>query len=197
MVPKTLLCISEKAHITAYPRSEIKKSTINAQCSRCYYRTLGNRIDNDDMRILAIFDVPDIQNCLEVLRKNRHVVTHASTGGEALSLLQGQAFDLVLCQASFEADDCNAFELLKRIRVTSDVPFICCRAENTILDNKLDNVFIVTLPLLGGQGFIDNETFHSKKFLPSIEKCLANAVGSTCTVAPLYGEKTSKKGLPR
>ena len=144
------------------------------------------------MRILAIFDVADIRSVLETLRKNRHVVTLASTGGEALKLLQDQPFDLVLCQASFEADDCNAFELLKRIRLTSDVPFICCRAEHTMLDTKLDNIFIVTLPLLGGQGFIDNETFHSKKFLPTIEKCMANAVGSKCTVAPLYGDKTSK-----
>ncbi len=142
------------------------------------------------MRILAIFDLPEIGKALEVLRKNRHVLTMASTGTEALTMLNDHPFDLILCQTSFESDESNAFDLLKEIRTTSDVPFICCRAANTILDNKLDNVFLVTLPLLGGQGFIDHETFHSRRFLPTIEKMLGNAVGSPCTVAPLFGDKT-------
>ncbi len=151
--------------------------------------TLKTR-DNTGMRILAIFDLSNINDSLEVLRKNRHVVTLVSSGVEAAKLLQGQPFDLVLCQASFESEVCNVFDLLKEIRLLSDVPFICCRVENTIVDNKLDNVFQVTLPLLGGQGFIDSDTFYSRRFLPTIEKCLGNAVGSPCTVAPLYGDNT-------
>ncbi len=144
------------------------------------------------MHILAIFDCVDVDKNFEPLRKKRYRVTLVSNLRDGKKLMQDKVFDMILCQASFDTDAENVFDFLKEIRKTSDVPFICCRVGNVLDDSRVDNVFQVTLPLLGGQGFIDNETFHSKRFLPAVEKCLSTAVGSPCSVNPLYGDKTKK-----
>jgi hypothetical protein len=142
------------------------------------------------MQILAIFDCADIDSCFEPLRKKKYLVTLVSNWCDGKKLMQEKVFDLILCQASFDTEAENAFDYLKEIRQKSDIPFICCRVGNVLDDTRVDNVFQVTLPLLGGQGFIDNETFHSKRLLPAIEKCLSSAVGSPCSVNPLYGDKS-------
>ncbi len=83
------------------------------------------------MRILAIFDCSDIEARLQLLRKNRHVVTHVTKIAEGLALLKSKSFDLILCQTTFEVNTTNVFDLLKEIREISDIPFICCSAGKT------------------------------------------------------------------
>lgn len=145
------------------------------------------------MQILAIFDCEDIDKCLEPLRKKRDLVTLVSNWRDAKRILQEKTFDLILCQASFEDEIETAFDFLKVLRERSDTPFICCRVGNVLDDSRVDSVYQVTLPLLGGQGFIDNQTFHSRRLLSAIEKCLGNAVGSPCLINPLYGDKTKQQ----
>ncbi len=145
------------------------------------------------MRILAIFDCSDIEARLQLLRKNRHVVTHVTKIAEGLALLKSKNFDLILCQATFEVNTTNVFDLLKEIREISDIPFICCSAGKTKMESAVENVFVTTLPLLGGQGFIDNDTFCSPKFAQIVEKSTQAAVGGTCTVGSLYGKAEDGK----
>lgn len=150
-----------------------------------------------DMRILAIFDCSDIEARLQLLRKNRHVVTHVTNIAEGMALLKSRTFDLILCQATFEVNTTtNVFDLLKEIREMSDVPFICCSAGKTKMESAVENVFVNTLPLLGGQGFIDNETFCSNRFAQIVEKGTHAAVGGKCTVGSLYAhaDESEAKG---
>ncbi len=147
-----------------------------------------------DMRILAIFDCSDIEARLQLLRKNRHVVTHVTNIAEGMALLKSKTFDLILCQATFEVNTTNVFDLLKEIREMSDVPFICCSTGKTKMESAVENVFVTTLPLLGGQGFIDNETFCSSRFAQVVEKSTHAAVGGKCTVGSLYAHSKDSEG---
>ncbi len=140
------------------------------------------------MRILAIFDCSDIEARIQLLRKNRHVVTHVTNIVDGLALLKSKSFDLILCQATFEVNTANVFDLLKEIREISDVPFICCSAGKTKMESAVENPFLTTLPLLGGQGFIDNDTFCSPRFAQVVERSTQAAVGGKCTVGSLYGK---------
>lgn len=114
-------------------------------------------------RIFLVEDDKAIaKNLILLLRSEGFTVTHASTRGEALSMLAGNKFDLALIDISLP--DGNGFTVCTEIKETGDVPVIFLTASG-------DEASVVTGLNMGADDYV-TKPFRPRELIARIGTAL-------------------------
>lgn len=128
-------------------------------------------------RIFLVEDDKEIaKNLTLLLRGEGFTVTHASTQEEAVSLLDGNQYDLALVDISLP--DGNGFVVCTEIKATQDIPVIFLTASG-------DEASVVTGLKMGGDDYII-KPFRPRELIARIETALRK-FGHSSSVFELCG----------
>lgn len=117
-------------------------------------------------RIFLVEDDKAIaKNLVLLLRAEGFTVTHASTQGEALTVLAGNKFDLALVDVSLP--DGNGFTVCAEIKETGDIPVIFLTASG-------DEASVVTGLNMGADDYI-TKPFRPRELIARIKTALRKA----------------------
>lgn len=123
-------------------------------------------------RIFLVEDDKTIaKNLILLLRSEGFAVTHASTRGEALTMLTGNKFDLALLDISLP--DGNGFTVCTEIKETQDIPVIFLTASG-------DEASVVTGLNIGADDYI-TKPFRPRELIARIGTALRKSGHSQST----------------
>lgn len=128
-------------------------------------------------RIFLVEDDKTIaKNLILLLRSEGFAVTHASTRGEALTMLTGNKFDLALLDISLP--DGNGFTVCTEIKETQDIPVIFLTASG-------DEASVVTGLNIGADDYI-TKPFRPRELIARIGTALRKS-GHSQSTYEIYG----------
>lgn len=123
------------------------------------------------MKILAVFDDAHALSRLDELKRCGHSVYSVSNPNVVPLELKNNSYDLILCETNLD-NRTTAFDLLKMVKVTDvnlHIPFVCVSGVKSRFDNTMRVQIASVLRLLGAQGYVDYETYHSAGILTEIQ----------------------------
>jgi CheY-like chemotaxis protein len=102
----------------------------------------------------------------------------------ALRLLEGEAFDAILCSIHF--DESRMFDLLREWRqLAPGTPFICCQIVHSPLSPSVIRGMLTSARSLGCSGFVDYHEMHRTQRAAQADRGFCEAVSALLQPAML------------